>query len=61
MPNFFRPHAIVIGTADRPALNIKYDCDAIVKMLVEEEQFPQIKVGKSLIIYKRISTNLNCS
>jgi hypothetical protein len=53
MPNFLRPHAIVVGTADKPALNIKYDLDAIVKMLVEEEQFPQIKVSKSLIIYKR--------
>ena len=48
MPKFFRPHAIVVGTADKAAINIKYDLDAIVKMLVEEEQFPQIKVSKSL-------------
>ena len=39
-----RPHCIVIGVADRAAMHIKRDIETVVKELMDEEQFPNIKV-----------------
>ena len=39
-----RPHAIVVGSADRAALAIKEDIEGVVNDLVNDEQFPKLKV-----------------
>ena len=39
-----RPHCIVIGAADRVTMSIKFDLEVVLKELVEQEQFPKIKV-----------------
>ncbi len=40
-----RPHVIVVGTADRAAINIKRDVEDLVQDLVEQEEFPRIEVN----------------
>ena len=39
-----RPHAIVVGSGDRAALAIKEDVEFVVTDLINDEQFPKIKV-----------------
>ncbi len=39
-----RPHCIVVGVADRKAIDIQRDLEDVVKELMEESQFPKIDV-----------------
>jgi transcription elongation factor SPT6 len=39
-----RPHCIVVGVADRKAIDIQRDVDDIVKELMDTDQFPKVEV-----------------
>ena len=44
--NFSFLFSTVIGAADRVTMSIKFDLEVVLKELVEQEQFPKIKVCK---------------